>query len=216
MLFGAALILAAALVWRFTPLHEVLTPQHLAQRLESFEAYRWSPLILIGAYVVGGLVVFPVTLLSATVALTLPPMKAVPVALSGALSSAALLYWIGARLLQGRLDKVLGPTLERLEHALSDRGIVTIATIRMTPIAPFTLINIAAGAMGVRFRDYLLGTLLGFAPGLTMLALFGNRVRTLWKNPDAHSVTLVMLVGLAWIGVVLGLQRWASRRRKRR
>jgi phospholipase D1/2 len=43
---------------------------------------------------------------------------------------------------------------------------LSVATLRAIPIAPFTVINIISGAFQVPIRDYLLGSLVGLAPGI--------------------------------------------------
>jgi uncharacterized membrane protein YdjX (TVP38/TMEM64 family) len=213
VLTACAIAAALALVWRFTPLAHALQPQHIADRLESIEKLAWAPFAFVGAYVLGGLVMFPVTVLSAATAIIFPPLKAVAVSFSGIMLSAALLHWLGTRFIKGRLRKSLSGVIERVDQALSDRGIITIATIRMIPLAPFTLVNLAAGAVGVPFRDYMLGTALGLAPGVTVICIFGRQVRAFWHDPNMKTVLVAVTIGIVWIGMSLLLQRWISHRR---
>jgi phospholipase D1/2 len=211
----ALLALAAALIltWRFTPLGDALSPRRIADRLDVIETSSWAPLYFIAAFLIGGLVMFPVTVLSAATAIVFPPWKAAPISLTGILLSAALLHWIGARFLRKPGRDLLGRTLRKLREALHDHSIVTIATLRMTPIAPFSLVNLAAGAVGVRLSDYMLGSALGLAPGLTMMCLFGRQVRAFWKDPSAWAVFIAAGITLAWIALSLLLQRWIAQRK---
>jgi uncharacterized membrane protein YdjX (TVP38/TMEM64 family) len=211
---ACVLIAGLALVWRFTPLADSIDPRHIAKRLETIEKYPWSPFAFISAYVLGGLVMFPVTVMSAATAIIFPPLKAVSVSFTGIMLSAALLHWIGARWIGERFRTALGSTIEKVNEALSDRGIVTIATLRMIPLAPFTLVNIAAGAAGVPFKDYMLGTALGLAPGVTVICFFGRQVRGFWENPSVTGVLVAVGIGVLWIAMSIGLQRWVSRRRR--
>jgi uncharacterized membrane protein YdjX (TVP38/TMEM64 family) len=210
------LVAGLALMWRFTPLADSIDPRHIAKRLEAIEKYPWSPFAFISAYVLGGLVMFPVTVMSAATAIIFPPLKAVSVSFTGIMLSAALLHWIGARWIGDRFRNALGSVIEKVDQALSDRGIVTIATLRMIPIAPFTLVNIAAGAAGVNFKDYMLGTALGLAPGVTVICFFGRQVRTFWEDPSVRGVLVAVGIGVAWISLSIALQRWVSRRRQHR
>jgi uncharacterized membrane protein YdjX (TVP38/TMEM64 family) len=140
------------------------------------------------------------------------PYKAIAVSFSGILLSASLLHWLGARFIGERAKKVMGPTIKRVDDALTDRGILTIAAIRMIPLAPFTLVNLAAGAVGVRFRDYVLGTMLGLLPGISVVCIFGSQVRSFWRHPSSSGVMLIAGIGVAWIAISIGLQRWVSHR----
>jgi phospholipase D1/2 len=204
---GALLLIAIALLWKFTPAREFLQPERMARRLETIEKFRWAPFIFVGAYLVGGLVMFPVTVLGAVSAIVFPPYKAVMVSFTGVMLSAALHHVLGARFIRGRAQKALGSTMKKLDSALTDRGVVTIAAIRMIPIAPFTLVNLAAGGLGVGLRDYLLGTALGLAPSITMICIFGRQVRAFWRDPSGTGVLLIVVVCVAWLGMAVGLQR---------
>jgi phospholipase D1/2 len=208
---GAAIFGAIALVWKFTPLSR-LKPEQIAQWLETFEKLGWAPGIFIAAYVVGGLIVFPVTLLGAATAIVFPPHKAIMVSFTGIMLSAALLYWLGAKVFGKRGGKRLEAVTGKVKEHLNDQGILTIAALRMIPLAPFTLVNIAAGCLGVRFRDYILGTALGLAPGMTLVVLFGSRVRAFWKDPTLKGVLLIAGVFIVWMAVSLTLQRLVARR----
>ena len=211
---GAALASSLALVWKLTPLSKV-RPDQIAQWLETFEKFGWAPGVFIAAYVLGGLVMFPVTLLGAASAIVFPPLKAVSVTFTGIMLSAALTYAIGAKVIGERGGKRMAPVVERVKETLTDQGVITIAALRMVPLAPFTLVNIAAGSIGVRFRDYMLGTALGIAPGMTLVVLFGRQVRAFWKDPSPSAVLLVAGVCVVWIAVSLTLQ-WLVARRKER
>ena len=154
VLIACAIAAALTLLWRFTPLAEVLQPQKIAERLESIEKVKWAPFAFVAAYVLGGLVMFPVTVLGAAAAIIFPPLKAVSVSFTGIMLSASLLHWAVAT--QGAGAAGARQTMKSWS-TLSDQGVVTIATMRMIPIAPFTLVNLAAGGVGVPFRDLLLG-----------------------------------------------------------
>jgi uncharacterized membrane protein YdjX (TVP38/TMEM64 family) len=153
--------------------------------------------------------------LGAAVAIIFPPWKAIPISFTGIILSAALHHWIGARFLKSRDTARLGGIQKRIEEMLTDQSIVTIAALRMVPIAPFVLVNVVAGVMGVKLRDFLLGTALGLAPSITVVSLFGRQVRAFWKDPSAGAIALIVGVGLVWLAVAIGLQKWVSRRKSR-
>ena len=208
------MVIGAIALWRWTSFGESVSPERIAEGLEAIENAQLAPLYFIAAYVVGGLVMFPVTVLGAASAIVFPPLKAMAVSFTGIMLSAALLYGIGARLLKKSVAKTLEKTIQRVDAAMSDRGIVTIATVRMIPLAPFTLVNIAAGVIGVRFRDYMLGTALGLAPGMTVVCIFGRQVRAFWSDPNLEDALVALAIGIVWIAASLAIQRWLIRRKK--
>src|SRR3546814_1339895 len=62
---AATLVLALVALWRYTPLAGLTDPETLKVTLESLGGGFWLPLMVFAAYLVGGLVVFPVTVLIA-------------------------------------------------------------------------------------------------------------------------------------------------------
>ncbi len=101
---------------------------------------------------------FPVTVLIGTTVILLDPLPAVIIAIVGTQLSAIMAYGIGMRLGQNRIQRMAGSRLNLISRHLARHGIVSVAVIRTLPIAPFTIINLVAGASHIRFLDYVLGT----------------------------------------------------------
>lgn len=213
LLTVAVMVVAAAvLLWRYTPLAQWADPDRVTAWMESLRQSPWAPLIVVGVFVIGGLIVFPLVLLIAATATVFDPITAVCVALAGSLANAVTLYLIGRLVMRDTVMHAFATAVEKLQRALSHTGIVAVATVRMVPIAPFTLVNLAAGAIGVRLRDYVIGTLLGLLPGTLALTAFGRQLREIMEHPTAANVGLLVVVAAIWIGLSIALQRWAARR----
>ena len=202
-------------LWRFTSVAELVDPKRLARQLDDLQQIWWAPFAFAAAFPLLGLVVFPVTALSALVAFLFPPHIAIAISFSGIMMSAALLHWLGARF-RDTVRGSFGSVITRVDAALSDHSIVTIAAIRMIPLAPFTFVNLVAGALGVPFRDYMLGSALGLTPGMIILSLFGRQAREFWHHPSVSGVLIGVGFAVLWLGVTFGLQRWARKRNGRR
>jgi uncharacterized membrane protein YdjX (TVP38/TMEM64 family) len=210
---AVALVAAAALVWRYTPLQDIASPSRLAQWIGTFKDAPGSPVAVVGLYVLGGLLAFPLMLLVAATAVVFEPWIALGVSLVGALASAAVVYGIGAKFARGLAHHAFGPALKRTSAALEARGILAVAAIRTVPIAPFTVVNLAAGSIGLRFTGYMIGTALGLAPGIIVLTAFGSQLRSVWQDPTAGKLTVVAAIALLWIALSVVLQRVTARRR---
>src|SRR3546814_17918907 len=82
----AVLILALVALWRFTPLAELTDPAILKEMLQSLGGGFWLPLIVLGAYLLGGLVAFPVTVMIAVTGMGFDPLPAFAYALGASRS----------------------------------------------------------------------------------------------------------------------------------
>lgn len=210
---GVAVAATAVLLWRYTPLAEWADPDRIAEWMQRIRESAWSPVIVVIAFVIGGLIMFPLTLLITATAVVFPPWAAITLSLLGALANAVTLHVIGRSLMRETMTHAFGEYVEKLRRALDRSGVIAVATIRMVPIAPFTLVNLAAGAIDVRLRDYTLGTLLGILPGTIALTAFGHQLREILASPTLKNVGLLIAAVLAWIALSIGLQRLVSRRK---
>jgi uncharacterized membrane protein YdjX (TVP38/TMEM64 family) len=208
---AAVLICVGVVLWRFTPLAEWSSPERLLALTQSLSQTRWSLLIVPVVYVIAGLVFFPLTVLIAVTALMFEPVTAFAVAFSGTIANAVVTYGVGGKLLRGTAREAMGATVSKLESALSNRGVIAVAVIRTVPIAPFTVVNMAAGLIGVRLRDYIAGTALGVAPGVTALTVFGTQLQDVLREPTTKSILMLIAILLGWIALSLLLQRAVTR-----
>jgi len=90
-----------------------------------------------------------------------------------------------------------------------------VLIIRLLPVAPYTVINIVAGASHIGWRDYLLGTALGLAPGIVMIMLFVDRAVAAIREPGPGTLAVLAVIVVGIIGVGYAFRRMFSRQRAR-
>jgi phosphatidylserine/phosphatidylglycerophosphate/cardiolipin synthase-like enzyme/uncharacterized membrane protein YdjX (TVP38/TMEM64 family) len=208
-------ICALAAIWRFTPLYRYTDVATLLQALRSFEGTTSAPFVIVGAFVVGGLVLFPVTVLIAVTAAALGPWLGIGSATIGVLASASLLYGIGHAVGIATVQRLLGPRLRRIQRRIIGNGIISVALARMLPLAPFSLVNLAAGASGLRYFDFIIGTVLGMAPGLVAMSIFGTQIADILHQPSWSGVVMLACAVVAWVALSIAAQfvvTWLGRR----
>ncbi|HZD53204.1 MAG TPA: VTT domain-containing protein, partial [Woeseiaceae bacterium] len=210
----AAVLLALVLAWGYTPLSRWADPEVLMPALAGARDKWWVYPVLLAAYVAGGLVLFPLTVLLAVTGMMLGPFAGFATALAGSLVSAWTGYvagsWVGAE----SIRNVSARAFRAIYRGLRNQGVITVAALRMVPIAPFTVVNMVMGAARVRMRAYLVGTALGLVPGVFVLTMVGDRLREVWRNPEPMNVLWFALVAVLWLGLAFALQRIVARLRK--
>jgi len=199
-------VLAAALVWEYSPLASLVNLKAVGAALRAFSGGPWAPVVVIGAFVGGGLVMFPVTVLIAATAATFGPWLGLLYAGAGAFFSALVTYGLGARLGRKTLRELMGPKLNRIRNRIARKGIIAIAAIRMVPFAPFTLVNLVAGASEIGLSQYLIGTMLGMLPGIFVLSVLGHQLSEIILHPSAAALGLLALAVFGWIGMSIAIQ----------
>ncbi len=199
---GVVALAGMALAWRFTPLHDWLAMNRLVDFGDALRGHPWAPLAVAVAFVTGGLVVFPLLVLIAVTAIVFGPVLGPLYAMIGAALSAAVTFAVGRKLGRETVRKLAGHRVNELSRRLAQHGLLAIAFVRMLPIAPFSIVNVVAGASHIRWRDFLLGTLLGLFPGVVTLTLFVDRAVAAVREPSMGTFALLAAVVVVIVALV--------------
>src|SRR5690606_30349610 len=116
-------------------------------------------------------------------------------------------HWLGRDV----VSRLAGEKVNRLSRKLARRGWLVVALVRVVPIAPYTIVNMVAGASHISARSFLIGTAIGMCPGILAIMIFGEGLKRVLLDPDWETVTLSLLalccaVLILWIG-----RRWLAR-----
>ncbi len=216
-IFIAALLVLTAL-WQWGPLADLLDPHAWDSLQDDLKGAWYGPVGGVAAYVVLGLLLAPHMALIAVTDLVFGPYAGFVVSVLGGLLSAAANYSVGARLGRRQMLERTGGRLHRLSTALGGRGIEAMIAARLLPIAPFALVSYTAGASHIRFRDFMVGTLLGIVPLTIGVTFLTEQFASILKNPSivdiALQIVLAVVIGaIAVFGTSL-LRRHLRRRRE--
>jgi uncharacterized membrane protein YdjX (TVP38/TMEM64 family) len=217
LLFGglAMVLLAMTLAWHLTALSRWVTLEHAQGLLASASGTNWSLAWVLAVFVIAGLVAFPVTVLIVATAATFGPWLGFLYACAGVLASALVAYLAGMLLGRELLRSLLGERLDKIRDQIGARGVLAVAAIRLVPIAPFTVVNLAAGACSIALVDYLAGTLMGMLPGLVALSAFGEQVAGVFEDFSPGRAALLLLAFVAWLALAWAAQALVTRMRSR-
>jgi phosphatidylserine/phosphatidylglycerophosphate/cardiolipin synthase-like enzyme/uncharacterized membrane protein YdjX (TVP38/TMEM64 family) len=207
-----AAILVLAIAWRWSPLKEWVDVDTLAALGLELREAPGAPFLAVGTFVIAGLVAFPLTVLIIVCGLVFGPWQGFLYSLIGALLSAMLTFSLGRVLGRNTVRRFAGRRLGELNRRLARHGIMTIVIVRIVPLAPFTVINMFAGASRIRFRDFVLGSAIGLLPGITGMSIFTDRLAAAIEKPSIFA--FAVLAGVVGILIACGwaIWRWEDRR----
>jgi phospholipase D1/2 len=201
------ILVGLAAAWRWTPLGNWLDVAMLVEWARPLRDHPLTPLAVIGAYMVGGLIVAPITVLIVATSVAFGPLLGFTYSLLGCLMSAMLTYGIGALIGRDTVRRFAGARVGRLSRRIARHGVTAILIVRILPVAPFTVVNVMAGASEVRFRDFILATFLGMLPGLLVMTFFGDRLESAIRDPKAVSFMLLVASAVALVLIMAWLRR---------
>jgi phospholipase D1/2 len=201
------LLLALPAAWRWTPLNQWVDFEKVVVFQETVRGYPAAFLLVLAIYLLATVVLFPMTMLNFATVLTFGPVLGNAYALAGWLLSSIVGYAIGRTLGRDLLHRIAGRWLDRLIQQMGEHGFIAVLTIRVLPVAPFTLANLFVGASGVRFRDFFLASVVGRIPGILVLSVAGIHIENVLRNPSTGNF---ILLGLVLILIPL-LAMWLSK-----
>ncbi len=145
--------------------------------------------------------------------------NAAVVVVSATLGAAAV--FLAARFGLGEpLRMRAGPTLKKMEAGFRANAFSYMLVLRLVPLFPFWLVNLAPAFLGVPLSTFTLATAIGIAPGTVVFSVIGEGLSAVVEaggdiRPDqvltpSMIAALVALAALALIPVLF--RRWKARR----
>jgi uncharacterized membrane protein YdjX (TVP38/TMEM64 family) len=100
---------------------------------------------------------------------------------------ASLAFLVTRYLLRAAMLNKFGDKLEGINRELEERGFNYLLFLRLVPLFPFFLINLAAGLTRLPFRTFFFGTMLGIIPGGFVYVNAGASLATIDSLPGIAS-----------------------------
>jgi uncharacterized membrane protein YdjX (TVP38/TMEM64 family) len=211
----AGLAVLAAL-WHWTPLGRWVAAGELAAWITAVGDSPWAFPAVAALFLAGTLLTVPLTLLIVATALAFGPWLGFAYAFGASLVAVAATYALGALAGRRAVRALAGTRLNRVSRWLARRGIPAVAAVRIVPVAPFIVINLVAGAVHIRFRDFLIGSALGMVPGTLAITVFADSLLAAVLRPDWANLAVLGAVTATIVAFALLLRRWLRGRFRRR
>lgn len=207
-LFFAVVILAVILfALRFFNVDfSRITVESFKEKIDSFGM--WGPVIYIVLYVLRPLILFPAAVFSASAG-AIWGLKGLTFLLVGANLSAIAEFVIARYFAREAVEKLIKGKFSSIDQAVEKNGFVTVLLIRLIPNVAWDIQNLALGLTKVKFRDYVLATLIGILPGSFALVYFGSSFISVITNPKHFWKILVAFV---IFGAVYYLQQFLKKK----
>ena len=74
------------------------------------------------------------------------------------------------------------PWLGKLRDGFKENALSYLLFLRLVPVFPFWLVNLAPALLGVPLRTYVIGTAIGIIPGTIAFSVAGRRASAAWSR----------------------------------
>lgn len=210
-IWGSVLVSLTLLsgAWMLVPIRELIHPQAWIALLSSFAEHPAAPWAVFAGFLVGSLLVLPVTFMVVLTVAAFGPIEGFLYALTGTTASGLAGFALGRCVGRKQLDRLAGSRLHAVSLRLRSAGVTSVAAVRMMPITHFTVVSLAAGVSHIRVRDFVAGTTLGMAPGIGAIAVFFDQFSVMAQNPSLEHLLWLAGVSGAILAALLYFRRLA-------
>ncbi|MDJ0922405.1 MAG: TVP38/TMEM64 family protein [Henriciella sp.] len=176
-LIAAGLILAVSQGW-----HQYLTLESLSENAVWLDQLVKDNLLLvlvayIAIYAAAVTFIIPGSALTIAGGFLFGLYIGSPATLVGATLGASILFFAAKTSLGSVLRQIAGPFLGKMEKGFNDNALSYMFALRLIPIFPFAVVNIAPGLLGAKFRDYFIATFIGIMPGTVAYTWIGAAIK---------------------------------------
>jgi len=105
----------------------------------------------------------------------------------GATSGAVLAFMAARYLLREGIERKFGSKLSAIQEGFSQDGFSYLLTLRLIPLFPFFLVNLASGLTHIRLSHYTLATAIGILPGSLVYSNAGAQLGQIASLSDIAS-----------------------------
>jgi uncharacterized membrane protein YdjX (TVP38/TMEM64 family) len=140
-------------------------------------------------------------------------------ALVGTTLGASCFFLVVQSGLSGLIERA-GPRAARISSGFRNNGLSYLLFLRIVPVFPFVLVNVAAALGRLPLPTFIVGTLIGIVPSIVIYASLGQLLMNLAQQDELPDINLLHkpefllpMLGLAALALVpVVIQYWRRRR----
>ena len=192
-----------ALVWTRSPLSSWVTLERAQAWADWFTDRWWAPLVVVAAYTPAAVLMFPRWIITIAAVMAFGAWHGFALGTAGMLVAAVATFLPGRIVGRERVQRFTGPRLRRIAQFLHRRGLLAVMMVRVVPVAPFPVVNLAMGALRVPLRHFILGTAVGIMPGMLAATVLSDQLAAALQEPSSINAwyvagAVLIIAGLAY------------------
>ncbi len=113
-------------------------------------------------------------------------------AIIGATIGSSILFIAARTALSAYFQKRIGPHASNLRKRLNENAFYYLLALRLAPVFPFAVVNVAPALVGMRLRTYVTATFIGIIPATYVYASVGAGLDALFSSGDVPDLNAVV------------------------
>lgn len=127
----------------------------------------------------------------------------------GATIGATALFLAASTALGDKLREKAGGWIEKLQDGFQENELSYMFVLRLVPLFPFFVVNLAPAFLGVSLRSYVIATFFGIIPGTAVFSISGAGLGSVLDSSETFSLSGILtpeliagLIGLALLSLI--------------
>ena len=165
---------------------------------------KWAPIIYTLIYALGTILLLPSTPLNISGGVLFGLYQGTLWSSIGAIIAALITFAFTRTVGRDLVVQRLGNKWKAVEADIHHQGFIYLFAIRLLPILPYGIVNLAAGLTPVTWRDYTLATVFGTVLGLIPFIAIGSygadvvQGGSFWGLIAAIALVILLILGAIW------------------
>jgi uncharacterized membrane protein YdjX (TVP38/TMEM64 family) len=166
----------------------------------------WQFVLFATIYCAAALIPFPTAVLSSAAGALWGAYLGTGMTVISATLAACIPFFIARVMARRAVSKLIekSPGASRCDRFAGRNGFMTVLIMRLIPVVPWDMVNYLSGLCSIRFRDYLLASLLGTIPASFTYNLIGASVG---GTVDKTAVAVVAAITVLFAIVILIIKK---------
>jgi len=137
----------------------------------------------------------------------------------GATLGATIIFLIAKTSLGDALLAKAGKSIQSMKAGFNENALSYMFVLRLVPLFPFFIVNLAPAFLGVPLRTYMIATFFGIMPATFVFSLAGSGLGKVFEQGGKFSIANILtpemigaLLGLALLSLIpVGYKKWQAR-----
>jgi uncharacterized membrane protein YdjX (TVP38/TMEM64 family) len=144
--------------------------------------------------------IIPVSLLSIVAGNIFGPYRALGLSMIGCFTSATLAFFLAKFLGRSFVDKLLKGKAMTLDSSIEKHGFKIMTIMRLAFVFPYDPLSYAAGLTKMKYKDFILGSLIGVFPEMVSYSFMGKNLEHPMSIKFAMPIILIIFIAASAFG----------------
>ncbi|AKN33351.1 membrane protein [Clostridium carboxidivorans P7] len=145
--------------------------------------------------------IVPVSLLSIVAGNVFGPYKALLLSMVGCFTSGTLAFFLARFLGRSFVDKLLKGKAMKLDSSIEKHGTAIMCIMRLSFIFPYDPLSYAAGLTKMKYRSFIIGTMIGVFPEMVSYSFIGKSLEQPFSIKFFIPIIFIVVVAVTALGI---------------